>query len=152
MGLESGIVSVIISDVRALSLDIGEKRIGLAISDSRQSIAQPLKLYTRVSPARDIEELKRLVEEYEVSTIVCGLPKNLDGSIGRKAEEIVAFAQKLEESVRVPVELWDERFSTDEAHRIFDMHAYKQKKRKPFIDMMAAQIILQGFLDARKKG
>jgi putative holliday junction resolvase len=152
VGLESGIGSVITSDVRALSLDIGEKRIGLAISDSRQSIAQPLKLYTRVSPARDIEELKKLVEEYEVSTIVCGLPKNLDGSIGRKAEEIVAFAQKLEESVRVPVELWDERFSTDEAHRIFDMHAYKQKKRKPFIDMMAAQIILQGFLDARKKG
>jgi putative Holliday junction resolvase len=52
----------------------------------------------------------------------------------------------------VPVDLWDERFSTDEAHRIFDMHAYKQKKRKPYIDMMAAQIILQGFLDARKKG
>jgi putative Holliday junction resolvase len=138
--------------VRALSLDIGEKRIGLAISDTRQSIAQPLKVYTRISPKRDIEEVKKLVEEHEVSTIVCGLPKNLDGSIGKKAEEIMAFAQKLEEAARVPVELWDERFSTDEAHRIFDMQEYTQKKRKAFIDMMAAQIILQGFLDAHKKG
>ena len=138
--------------VRALSLDIGEKRIGLAISDSRQSIAQPLKVYTRISPKRDIEEVKRLVKEHEVSTIVCGLPKNLDGSIGRKAEEIMAFAQKLEEAAQVHVELWDERFSTDEANRIFDMQEYTQKKRKAFIDMMAAQIILQGFLDAHKKG
>ena len=138
--------------MRALSLDIGEKRIGLAISDTRQSIAQPLKVYTRISPKRDIEEVKKLVEEHEVSTIVCGLPKNLDGSIGKKAEEIMAFAQKLEEAARVPVELWDERFSTDEAHRILDMQEYTQKKRKAFIDMMAAQIILQGFLDAHKKG
>ena len=138
--------------MRALSLDIGEKRIGLAISDSRQSIAQPLKVYMRISPKRDIEELKRLVIEHEVSTIVCGLPKNLDGSIGRKAEEIMAFAQKLEEAAQVHVELWDERFSTDEANRIFDMQEYTQKKRKAFIDMMAAQIILQGFLDAHKKG
>jgi putative Holliday junction resolvase len=79
---------VIICGVRALSLDIGEKRIGLAISDSRQSIAQPLKLYTRVSLAKDIEEVKRLVQEHGISTIVCGLPKNLDGSIGKKAEEL----------------------------------------------------------------
>jgi putative holliday junction resolvase len=150
--LEPEVVSVILCGVRALSLDIGEKRIGLAISDSRQSIAQPLKLYKRVSLAKDIEEVKRLVQEHEVSTIVCGLPKNLDGSIGKKAEEIIAFARKLEESVHLPVDLWDERFSTDEAHRIFDMHAYKQKRRKPYIDMMAAQIILQGFLDAPKKG
>jgi len=106
----------------------------------------------RISPKRDIEELKRLVIEHEVSTIVCGLPKNLDGSIGRKAEEIMAFAQKLEEAAQVHVELWDERFSTDEANRIFDMQEYTQKKRKAFIDMMAAQIILQGFLDAHKKG
>jgi putative holliday junction resolvase len=150
--LESATVSVIICGVRALSLDIGEKRIGIAISDSQQSIAQPLKLYKRGSLAQDIDEVKKLVREHEVSRIVCGLPKNLDGSIGKKAEEIVQFARKLEEKTSVPVDLWDERFSTDEAHRIFDMHAYKQKKRKPFIDMMAAQIILQGFLDAHKKG
>ena len=151
-GLEPKMISVIICGVRALSLDIGGKRIGIAVSDSQQSIAQPLKLYRRGSLTQDIDEIKRLVEEHNVSRIVCGLPKNLDGSIGKKAAEIVEFARKLEEKTRVPVELWDERFSTDEAHRIFDMHAYKQKKRKPYIDMMAAQIILQGFLDAQKKG
>ena len=150
--LESATVSMIVCGVRALSLDIGEKRIGIAISDSQKSIAQPLKLYRRGSLAQDIDEVKKLVREHDVSRIVCGLPKNLDGSIGKKAEEIVQFARKLEEKTSVPVDLWDERFSTDEAHRIFDMHAYKQKKRKPFIDMMAAQIILQGFLDAHKKG
>ena len=150
--LESGTVSVIICDVRALALDIGEKRIGIAISDSQQSIAQPLKLYKRGSLTQDIDEVKKLIREYEVSRIVCGLPKNLDGSIGKKAEQIVEFARKLEEKTSLPVDLWDERFSTDEAHRIFDMHEYRQKKRKPYIDMMAAQIILQGFLDAHKKG
>jgi putative holliday junction resolvase len=150
--LESETVSMIVCGVRALSLDIGEKRIGIAISDSLQSIAQPLKLYRRGSWAQDIDEVKRLVREHDVSRIVCGLPKNLDGSIGKKAAEIVEFARKLEEKTSVPVDLWDERYSTDEAHRIFDMHAFKQKKRKPYIDMMAAQIILQGFLDAQKKG
>ena len=150
--VESAIVGMIICDVRALSLDIGEKRIGIAISDSQQTIAQPLKLYKRGSLTQDIDEVKRLVSEHDVSRIVCGLPKNLDGSIGKKAEAIVEFAKKLEEKTNVPVDLWDERFSTDEAHRIFDMHEYKQKKRKPYIDMMAAQLILQGFLDAQKKG
>jgi len=143
---------MIFSGVRALSLDVGEKRIGIAISDSQQSIAQPLKLYRRGSLAQDVDEVDRLVREHDVGRIVCGLPKNLDGSIGRKAGEIVEFARMLEERTSVPVDLWDERFSTDEAHRIFDMHAVKQRKRKPYIDMMAAQIILQGFLDARKKG
>jgi len=143
---------MIFSGVRALSLDVGEKRIGIAISDSQQSIAQPLKLYRRGSLAQDVDEVDRLVREHDVGRIVCGLPKNLDGSIGRKAGEIVEFARMLEERTSVPVDLWDERFSTDEAHRIFDMHAVKQRKRKPYIDMMAAQIILQGFLDAQKKG
>ena len=96
--------------------------------------------------------MRNLVREHGVARIVCGLPRNLDGSIGTRAEAIIAFAKKLEEKIDVPVELWDERFSTDEAHRIFDMHEYKHKKRKPFIDMMAAQIILQGFLDAQKEG
>jgi putative holliday junction resolvase len=150
--VESATVGMIVCDVRALSLDIGEKRIGFAISDSNQSIAQPLKLYKRGSLAQDIDEVKKLVSEYGVSRIVCGLPKNLDGSIGKKARTIMEFARKLEEKTNVPVDLWDERFSTDEAHRIFDMHEYKQKKRKPYIDMMAAQLILQGFLDAQKKG
>jgi len=84
--LESAMAAMIICGVRALSLDIGQKRIGIAISDSQQSIAQPLKLYKRGSLAQDIDEVKRIVQEHDVSRIVCGLPKNLDGSIGKKAE------------------------------------------------------------------
>jgi putative Holliday junction resolvase len=102
--------------------------------------------------SQDIDEIKEIVRDHEVSRIVCGLPKNLDGSIGKKAEAIVEFAKRLEQKTNVPVDLWDERFSTDEAHRIFDMHEFTHKKRKPYIDMMAAQLILQGFLDAQEKG
>jgi len=78
-----------------------------------------------------------------------GLPKNLDGSIGVRAQKIVDFAEAIKRVVGVPVDLWDERFSTDEAHRIFDMASVKRKKRKGALDIMAAQIILQGYLDAQ---
>jgi putative holliday junction resolvase len=138
--------------VRTLCLDVGDKRIGVAVSDKGQSIAQPVKVYQRVSVRKDIEEIGRLIRELEVSRLVCGLPRNLDGSVGQSAQKVVEFAQKVEGEVGLSVEFWDERFSSDEAHRIFDMQEYTQKKRKAFIDMVAAQIILQGFLDAHKKG
>lgn len=138
--------------MRTLCLDVGEKRIGVAVSDKGQSIAQPVKVYQRISIRKDVEEIGRLVREFEVSRLVCGLPRSLDGSVGRNAQKVVEFARRVEEEVGLTVEFWDERFSTDEAHRILDMQAYTHKKRKAFIDMVAAQIILQGFLDAHKKG
>jgi putative Holliday junction resolvase len=135
---------------RILSLDVGEKRIGIALSDPSGTIAQALKVYNATgSRARDIAEIKELVHQFEVSRVVVGLPKNLDGSIGPKAQEIVRFAEGIGRAAGVPVDLWDERFSTDEAHRIFDMASIKRKKRRGSIDMMAAQIILQGYLDAQ---
>ena len=135
---------------RILSLDVGEKRIGIALSDPSGTIAQGLKLYaTTGSQTRDIAAIGELVHELGVSRVVVGLPKNLDGSLGLKAREMVRFAESLERQTGVPVDLWDERFSTDEAHRIFDMASVKRKKRKGSIDVMAAQIILQGYLDAQ---
>ena len=135
---------------RVLSLDVGEKRIGIALSDPSGTIAQGLRLYaTTGSRARDIAAIGELVREFEVSRVVVGLPKNLDGSMGPKAQEMVRFAESLERATGVPVDLWDERFSTDEAHRIFDMASVKRKKRRGSIDVMAAQIILQGYLDAQ---
>ncbi len=135
---------------RILSLDVGEKRIGIALSDPSGTIAQGLRLYaTTGSRARDIAAIGALVREFEVSRVVVGLPKNLDGSMGPKAQEMVRFAESLERATGVPVDLWDERFSTDEAHRIFDMASVKRKKRRGSIDVMAAQIILQGYLDAQ---
>jgi putative holliday junction resolvase len=136
--------------MRILGLDVGDKRIGLALSDPTLSIAQSLKLYVRLSLETDLKVLKQLVEEHDVSTIVVGLPRNLDGTMGKRARSIEGFAEALREFTAVSVVLWDERFSTNEAHRIFDMAQVTQKKRKPYLDMMASQIILQGYLDARK--
>jgi putative holliday junction resolvase len=137
--------------VRVLCLDVGDKRIGFAISDPHRTIAQALTLYERVSPKADIEKVKALVQEHDVSLIVVGLPMNLDGSLGKRGEEAEELAARIEASTGLTVKLWDERFTTNEAHRIFDMASIKRKKRRPFIDMMAAQLILQGFLDAQPK-
>lgn len=140
---------MILLTVRVLSLDVGEKRIGIAVSDPGGMIAQGLKVYARRSRSQDINEIKEVARQLEVSRIVVGLPKNLDGSLGPKAQEIVQFAQSIEHATGIAIDMWDERFSTDEAHRIFDMASVNRKKRKSSIDMMAAQIILQGYLDAK---
>ncbi|MGD0656685.1 MAG: Holliday junction resolvase RuvX [Syntrophorhabdales bacterium] len=135
---------------RVLSLDVGDKRIGIAVSDPSGTIAQGLRLYvTTGSRSRDIAAIAELVRELGVSRVVVGLPKNLDGSLGPRAQEMVRFAESLQRESGVPVDLWDERFTTDEAHRIFDMASVKRKKRRGSIDVMAAQIILQGYLDAQ---
>lgn len=135
---------------RILSLDVGEKRIGIALSDPSGIIAQALKVYSATgSRAKDIAEIGESVRQHDVSRLVVGLPKNLDGSIGPKAQAIMQFAADIGRAANVPVDMWDERFSTDEAHRIFDMASIKRKKRRGSIDMMAAQIILQGYLDAQ---
>lgn len=135
---------------RVLSLDVGEKRIGIALSDPSGTIAQGLRLYTTTgSRTRDIAAIGELVRELGVSMVVVGLPKNLDGSLGPRAQEMMRFAEILKRESGVPVDLWDERFTTDEAHRVFDMASVKRKKRRGSIDVMAAQIILQGYLDAQ---
>ncbi|OPY02017.1 MAG: putative Holliday junction resolvase [Syntrophorhabdus sp. PtaB.Bin047] len=135
--------------MRILGLDVGDKKIGVSLSDPTLSIAQGLKLYRRASLEEDIEELKRIVQEHEVGEIVVGLPRNLNGTIGTRAQNVMGLADRIRESVAIPVTLWDERFSTNEAHRVFDMAEVRHKKRKPYLDIMASQIILQGYLDAR---
>ena len=135
---------------RVLSLDVGEKRIGIALSDPSGTIAQGLRLYTTTgSRTKDVAAIGELVRELGVCRVVVGLPKNLDGSLGPRAQEMVRFAEILKRESGVPVDLWDERFTTDEAHRVFDMASVKRKKRRGSIDVMAAQIILQGYLDAQ---
>ena len=135
--------------MRILGLDVGDKKIGVSLSDPTLSIAQGLKLYRRASLEEDLEEFKRIVKENEVGEIVIGLPRDLSGKIGNRAKNVMGFAEKIRESVDIPVNLWDERFSTNEAHRIFDVAEVRHKKRKPYLDIMASQIILQGYLDAR---
>ena len=135
--------------MRILGLDVGDKKIGVSLSDPTLSIAQGLKLYRRASLEQDIEEFKRIVQEHEVGEIVIGLPRDLSGNIGARAKSVMGLADRIREAIDIPVNLWDERFSTNEAHRVFDMAEVRHKKRKPYLDIMASQIILQGYLDAR---
>jgi len=137
--------------MRVLCLDVGERRIGFSLSDTTCTIAQALKVYNRHSLKRDLEEIKKITDAYNVTQIVVGLPKNLNGSVGKKGEEVIDFARAIEEYTSVSVDLWDERFSTNEAHRMFSMAGVRHKKRKASVDMIASQIILQGYLDAHKK-
>lgn len=136
--------------MRVLGLDVGDRKIGMSLSDSSGSIAQALKVYRRTTLDKDLGELKRVVEEHSIDEIVVGLPKDLSGAIGKKATEVMAFAEEIRRHISLPTVLWDERFSTNEANRIFEMAQVSHKKRKPFIDMMASQLILQGYLDAQK--
>jgi len=138
--------------MRALCLDVGDKRIGVSLSDPTRTLAQALKLITRTTLQKDIEELRRTLDEHDVGEIVIGLPKDLSGAMGKRAQSVADFAGEIERRLAVPVVLWDERFSTNEAHRIFEMAQVSHRKRKPFIDMMASQIILQGYLDAQRDG
>jgi len=137
--------------MRVLGLDVGDKKIGISLSDSTRSIAQALKVYRRTTLKNDLNELKRVAEEHSIEKIVVGLPKDLSGAIGKKATEVMAFAEEVRKHTSINTVLWDERFSTNEANRIFEMAQVSHKKRKPFIDMMASQIILQGYLDAQKQ-
>jgi putative Holliday junction resolvase len=136
--------------MRVLGLDVGDKKIGLSMSDSTRSIAQALKVYRRSTLEKDLNELKGIAEEHGIEEIVIGLPKDLSGAIGKRATEVMAFAEEIRKFTSINTVLWDERFSTNEANRIFEMAQVSHKKRKPFIDMMASQIILQGYLDAQK--
>ncbi len=136
--------------MRILCLDVGDKNIGIALSDPTMSIAQAFKLHKRNSIKKDMAELKQIVEDNNVKEIVIGLPKDLNGGIGKRAQGVLDLADEIKNHIDVPVVMWDERFSSNEAHRIFEMAQINHRKRKPFIDMMASQIILQGYLDAQK--
>ncbi len=134
--------------MRILCLDVGNKKIGVSMSDPTLSIAQALKVYRRGSLREDLKEFRALIAEYDIERIVVGLPKDLSGLVGKKAQEVLEFAEILEKHAGVPIVLWDERFTTNEAHRVFEMANVNHKKRKPYLDMMASQLILQGYLDA----
>ncbi|MCS7281717.1 MAG: Holliday junction resolvase RuvX [Desulfobacterota bacterium] len=135
--------------MRILAIDVGEKRIGFAISDSSLSVALGLYTYERKGEKEDLEEIEKIVKEYGVFEIVVGIPKDMKGRISQKGKDIEVFAKKIEEKCKAPIVFWDERFTTNEAHRVMDLKGINHRKRKRYIDTIAAQIILQGYLDAR---
>jgi len=133
---------------RLLGVDYGSVRIGLSVSDRARTIASPLTTHVRGDRERDARFFRQLVEEEEVGSIVVGLPVHLDGREGQKAVEARAFGAWLAETTGLPVTFWDERFSTVEAESALWQAGLTHKKRKVRRDRVAAQILLQAYLDA----
>lgn len=136
---------------RALGLDLGERRIGVALSDSAGTMATPYEVVTRSGDrARDHARIAALAEETGADVLVIGLPLSLDGTKGPAAQNVEAEADELGERLDLPVELWDERFSTVEAARRLRATGLPRAKRRHVVDQVAATVILQSWLDANR--
>ncbi len=134
--------------MKILGLDIGEKRIGIAISDELGYTAQGMRVLNRSGGDDDFKSLKELIAATQATEVVVGLPKNMDGSLGEAAQKILSFVKKMEESLSVPVILWDERWTTAEATRLLVDADLSRAKRRKVVDKVAAVLILQGYLDS----
>lgn len=136
--------------MRIMGLDVGDKTIGIAISDALGITAQGLEVLRRTGNLnQDLQTLKQITRKQEVTKVVVGLPRNMNGTLGPQGEKVLDFARKLEEALQLPVETWDERLSTVEAERLLISADISRGKRRKIIDKMAAAIILQGYLDSR---
>jgi len=133
--------------MRILGLDVGQKTIGVAVSDPLGFTAQGITTIRRDKKPKDIEELKAICKEYSVESIVVGLPKNMNGTIGFAGEKIMEFTEIIKEEIGLKVELWDERLTTVAANRAMLEADLSRSKRKKIVDKIAATLILQGYLD-----
>ena len=136
---------------KILAVDYGDARTGIAISDLLCSIVGSTTVIHSRNSSKTLEEVVRLVIEHDVGKIVVGLPKNMDGTEGTRAELCRDFARRLELATGLEVALWDERRTTVEAHNILSQHNYHGKKRKNTVDAVAASLILEGYLAFKKR-
>jgi putative Holliday junction resolvase len=134
--------------MRALGLDIGDRTIGVAVSDPLGLTAQGITTIRRKNQEYDIQELYKICKEYDVDTIVSGLPKNMNGTIGPQGEKVMEFCDIIKEKLSLPIIMWDERLTTVAAHRAMLEADLSRKKRKKIVDKIAAVYILQGYLDS----
>lgn len=136
--------------MRILGLDVGEKTIGVAVSDEFGWTAQGVEVIRRKKFEDDLKRLQELVESYGVESIVVGLPKNMNGTLGPRAEMIKEFTNDINEAIQLPIHYWDERLTTVSAEKTLLEADVSRKKRKKVIDKMAAMFILQGYLDNKR--
>lgn len=134
--------------MRVLGLDVGNKTIGVAISDELGWTAQALEVIQRKGLSQDMKRIKEILSEYQVNEIVVGLPKNMNGKEGEQAKRVREFLEKLKARVKLPIRTWDERLTTVAAERTLLEGDLSRAKRKKIIDKVAAQVILQGYLDS----
>jgi putative Holliday junction resolvase len=137
--------------MRTMGLDVGTHTIGVAISDELGITAQGLKTLKRRSMEDDLKELATIIGQFEIEKIVVGLPKNMDGTLGKQAEFVLKWIEVLTYKIPVPVVTWDERLSTVGASKVLLEADLSRKKRKKVIDKLAAVLILQGYLDQNRK-
>lgn len=137
------------SETRVLGLDVGLRRIGVALSDPLGITAQGLETLHRKSKKHDFAHLHRVIRQYGVKEIVVGLPLRMSGAEGAQAEKIQAFAEDLRKHFKLPVHLWDERLTSAEANRLLRETDLSIEKRGEAVDRMAAILILQGWMESR---
>jgi putative Holliday junction resolvase len=137
--------------MRTMGFDVGSLTIGIAISDELGITAQGLKTLKRRSMEDDLKEIATIIDQFEIEKIVVGLPKNMDGTLGKQAEFVLKWIKVLMDKIQVPVVTWDERLSTVGASKVLLEADLSRKKRKKVIDKLAAVLILQGYLDQSRR-
>jgi len=133
---------------RLLGLDYGTKRVGVAITTFEQNIASPLENYTRQTELQDQNFLTKIINEYQCKGLVVGLPVHMSGDEGQKAKEARQFGNWISQFAQLPIRFWDERYSSASAEEFLVNVNISRNKRKAYLDKLAAQIILQSFLDS----
>lgn len=136
--------------MRALGLDVGDRRIGIAVSDETGTVAQGREVYRRRGEEQDLAYLEGLCRREKVERIVVGLPLNMDGTEGEQARKVRAFAEALARMTGLPVELLDERLTTVEADRVLSQAGLRERRRRRMRDELAAVLILQTWLEANR--
>lgn len=137
--------------MKIMGIDYGDARTGVAISDLLCSLVGSAVVVPSRNTDKAIADIVRLAKDNQVGEIVVGLPRNMDGTEGPRAELCREFAQKLGQATGLPVSMWDERRTTVEAHNILSQHNYHGKKRKDTVDAVAASLILEGYLAFRNR-
>lgn len=138
--------------MRALALDIGEVRIGIAASDASGRVASPVKVLPAAEVLSCAKTFRRILEDYEPEVIVCGRPQTMSGEDGPQAERVMAQARSIAQSCDLPLEFADERLSSSEAKRILREQGLNEKQMRGKVDMIAASLFLQAWLDSRGSG
>jgi putative Holliday junction resolvase len=137
--------------MRYLGLDVGDVRIGVAASDETATLATGLPTLRRVGPRKDVKAVAALVRGHGTGEVVVGLPRSLDGSVGPQGQKVLAFMEDLRQALSVPVVPWDERFTSAMATRALREAGARRRDRRAAVDQVAAVLILQSYLDYRKR-
>ncbi|MBI3812129.1 MAG: Holliday junction resolvase RuvX [Nitrospirae bacterium] len=135
---------------RILALDLGMRRIGLAVSDELGWTAHGLPTLERIGLKKDVARLRGIVAEYQIRKLIVGLPRNMDGSLGPQADLALEFIEQLKNKLKLDVIPWDERLTTQAAERVLIEADMSRAKRRKKVDQVAAVLILQGYLDSRQ--